>query len=63
VRNHLAEAYERNEEAEKAVAESRKTIEMGERFVAAAKKQGASVDEPSWSVDARKRIERLGAKG
>ncbi len=63
VRNHLAEAYERNEEAEKAVAESRKTVEMGERFVAAAKKQGVSIDEPTWSVDARKRIERLGAKG
>jgi hypothetical protein len=63
VRNHLAEAYERNQEPEKAIAESRKSIEFGEKFVAAARKQGLSVSEPSWSVEARQRVERLGAKG
>lgn len=63
VRNHLAEAYERNEEAEKAVAESRKSVELGERFVAEAKKKGISLDEPVWAVEAKKRIDRLGAKG
>ncbi len=63
VRNHLAEAYERNDEAEKALTESRKVVELGERFVAAAKKQGVALDEPSWSVESKKRIGRLGAQG
>ncbi len=63
VRNHLAEAYERNQEAEKAITESRKSVELGERLVAAAKKQGVTVGEPAWSVESKKRIERLGAKG
>lgn len=63
VRNHLAEAYEKNEEAEKAIAESRKSVELGERLVAAAKKQGVSVGEPDWSSESKKRIERLGSKG
>jgi len=63
VRNHLAEAYERNQEPEKAIAESRKSIEFGEKLVAAAKKQGVSLAEPSWSVDARKRVDRLRTQG
>lgn len=63
VRNHLAEAYERNAEPEKAIAESRKSVEYGASLVAAAKKQGVSMAEPTWAADARKRIERLGAKG
>lgn len=63
VRNHLAEAYERNSEPDKAIAESRKSVEYGANLVAAAKKQGVSLDEPAWAVEARKRLERLGAKG
>ena len=63
VRNHLAEAFERNEEAGKAVAESRRSIELGERLMAAAKKQGVTIEEPSWSVESKKRIERLGDAG
>lgn len=63
VRNHLAEAYERNSEPEKAIAESRKSVEFGESFVSAAKKQGLTIDQPAWAVEASKRLERLGAKG
>ena len=63
VRNHLAEAHEKNQEVEKAIAESRKSIGFGQSFVAAAKKQGASIEEPSWSAESKKRIERLGSRG
>ena len=63
VRNHLAEAYERNQETEKAIAESRKSIEFGDKVVAKAKGQGVSVEQPVWSVEARKRLDRLGSKG
>lgn len=63
VRNHLAEAYERNQEPEKALAESRKSIEFGEKLLAKAKTEGASMDQPAWSLEARKRVERLGSKG
>lgn len=60
VRNHLAEAFERNEEAGKALAESRKSVELGEQLMAAARKRGMTIEEPAWSVEAKKRIERLG---
>ncbi|MEZ4333552.1 MAG: tetratricopeptide repeat protein [Myxococcota bacterium] len=63
VRNHLAEAYEKNQEPDKAITESRKSIEFGASMVAAAKKRGVTLEEPSWSVEARQRIERLGAQG
>jgi len=63
VRNHLAEAYERNDEADKAIAESRKSVDFGAKLVAAAKQKGVSLGEPTWSAEARKRLDRLGSKG
>lgn len=63
VRNHLAEAYEKNQETEKAIAESRKSIEFGASLIAEARKKGITLEEPSWSVEARQRIERLGGRG
>jgi tetratricopeptide (TPR) repeat protein len=61
VRNHLAEAYELNREADKAIAESKKSIDYSETLAKAAKEQGADYAEPEWSRQARARIARLGA--
>ena len=61
VRNHLAEAYERNREADKAITESRKSIDQYQQLAKLAKEQGIEFDEPDWSREARERIERLAA--
>ena len=61
VRNHLALAYEQNQEPEKAVAESRKSIDQYQRLVKLAKEQGIELDEPEWSREARQRVEKLTA--
>ncbi len=61
VNNHLAEAYEQNGEAGKALEASRKTLSFYRRLIDAASKQGIEFDEPEWSIEARRRIERLEA--
>jgi tetratricopeptide (TPR) repeat protein len=59
VRNHLAEAYEMNQEADKAIAESQKSVEQFQELAKLAEAKGVELDEPDWSLEARKRIERL----
>ncbi len=61
VRNHLAEAYEKNSEADKAVAESRKSVDYFDRLSKAAEERGIEFDEPGWVQEARARITRLEA--
>jgi tetratricopeptide (TPR) repeat protein len=59
VRNHLAEAYEQNREADKALAESRESIDQYQQLAKLAKERGIELDEPIWSRQARERVERL----
>ena len=59
VRNHLAEAYEKNSEADKAVAESRKSVDYYDRLAKVAKERGVQFPEPDWAQEARERIARL----
>jgi tetratricopeptide (TPR) repeat protein len=59
VSNHLALAYEQNKEADKALAESRKSVEHYQRLVKLAKERGTELDEPDWSREARERVEKL----
>lgn len=59
VRNHLAEAYERNRETDKAIVESRKSIDHYQQLAKVAKERGIDFDEPDWFHEARERIERL----
>ncbi|MFP6654715.1 MAG: hypothetical protein VCB25_03740, partial [Myxococcota bacterium] len=59
VRNHLAEAYEKNAELTKAIAESRKSVEYFDKLDEAAKQRGIEIQEPRWALEARARISRL----
>lgn len=61
VRNHLAEAYERNKESAKAIDESRRVLDQYQKLAERAREKGADLDEPDWSRDARARLERLEA--
>ncbi len=61
VRNHLAEAYEKNEEASKAIAASQISVENFEKLSKAVAERGGEVTEPSWVKEARDRIARLSA--
>ncbi len=59
VRNHLAEAYERNQQPEKALEASRASVGFAEQMMRAARERGIEVAEQDWARDARERIERL----
>jgi len=59
VRNHLAQAYEQNKEADKALVESQKSVDHYQRLVKRAKEQGVELDEPDWSREARERVAKL----
>ncbi len=59
VRNHLAEAYEKNAESAKAVVESRKSVDFFEQLSKLAEERGVEFAEPSWAKEARDRIARL----
>jgi tetratricopeptide (TPR) repeat protein len=61
VRNHLAEAYEMNKEADKAIAESRKVLDHYQQLAKRAREQGTELSEPDWSRAARARLQRLEA--
>jgi tetratricopeptide (TPR) repeat protein len=61
VRNHLAEAYEQNAQAEKALESSRASLEYYDKLVRAASQQGVEVGETDWVREARARIDRLEA--
>jgi len=63
VGNHLAEAYEKNQEPAKSIAASRGVVESFEKVLAEAEKRGLKATEPEWAREARARIERLGAAG
>lgn len=59
VRNHLAEAYEKNSEAAKAVSESQKSVDFYNQLAKVAKERGIQFDEPGWAREARERVARL----
>jgi tetratricopeptide (TPR) repeat protein len=59
VRNHLAEAYEQNRQTDKAISESRKSIDHYQQLAKIAKQQGVELAEPDWSREARERVDRL----
>ena len=61
VRNHLAEAFEMNREADKAIVESRKSVDHYQALAKLAEAKGVEFDEPEWSRQAQKRLERLEA--
>lgn len=61
VRNHLAQAYEQNQEPDKALVESRNSVDQYQRLVTLAKERGIALDEPEWSREARQRVEKLSA--
>lgn len=61
VHNHLAEAYERNRETQKALEESRATLSFFQRLTEIAEERGFEPSEPDWSTESRSRIERLEA--
>jgi tetratricopeptide (TPR) repeat protein len=61
VRNHLAEAYEKNSEAAKAVSESRKSVDFYDQLAKVAKERGIQFPEPDWAQQARARLARLEA--
>ena len=61
VQNHLAVAYEANDEADKAIESSRRSLEFYEQLKKAAKERGLTVSEPDWVRDSNDRISRLGA--
>ena len=63
VRNHLAEAYEKNQDPAKAIAASKVSLDSFAKLEAEARKRGLEVQEPDWVRDARARIERLGKAG
>lgn len=59
VRNHLAEAYEANKEAEKAAEESRKALEFFKSLSKVAAERNVQFSEPDWVQQSRDRIARL----
>ena len=59
VHNHLATAYEENEEPDKALREARAAIGYYEKLEKAAAERGLTVSEPDWLGDARARVGRL----
>jgi tetratricopeptide (TPR) repeat protein len=63
VGNHLAEAYEQNEETSKAVAASQDVVAAYKKLSTRVAQGGGNLDEPEWARDARSRIERLGSAG
>lgn len=60
VRNHLAAAYEANDNSVKATAASRESVDFFEKLSKVAKERGVDFAEPEWASEARERIERLG---
>ena len=61
VQNHLAQAYEQNAEADKAMAASRNVLQSYEQLSAVARQRGIELPEPEWATEAKARIERLEA--
>jgi tetratricopeptide (TPR) repeat protein len=59
VRNHLAEAYEANNDDGKAKAESLKVLGLYETLSKNAAEQKDEFGEPSWAQESRERITRL----
>lgn len=61
VQNHLAIAYEENDEADNAVKSAQRALEFYERLTKAAKERGLTVSEPGWVRDSNDQISRLGS--
>ena len=59
VHNHLAQAYEENQDNDKAIAESKATVGYFDRIVQAASERGLTTNEPAWVAEAKARIARL----
>ena len=61
VQDHLAIAYEENDEADNAVKSAQRALEFYERFTKAAAERGLTVSEPDWVRESNDRISRLGS--
>ncbi|MEM9175899.1 MAG: tetratricopeptide repeat protein [Myxococcota bacterium] len=59
VHNHLAEAYEANQESAKAIEASRATVDFFDRLAKAASERGLQANTPGWVDEAKSRIARL----
>lgn len=59
VHNHLAEAYEANQDKDKAIKASRATVDYFERLAKAASERGLAARPPVWVDEAKARIARL----
>ena len=59
VRYHLAQAYEANEENEKALASLDRALASFARHEAAAQERGVEMTEPGWVEDVRVMRQRL----
>ena len=59
VHNHLAEAYEANQDKDKAIEASRATVDYFERLAKAASERGLAASPPVWVDEAKARIARL----
>ncbi|MFK7894231.1 MAG: tetratricopeptide repeat protein [Myxococcota bacterium] len=60
VHNHLATAYEANNDDAKAVKASRASLDFFEKIKGVAEKRGVDFEEPDWAVEARERVGRIG---
>ena len=64
VHNHLAQAYEANQDNAKALAASRTTVEYFDRLAKAASERGLEpANTPSCVDESKSRIERLEGAG
>ena len=61
--NHLAQAYEANEDPAKALEASRASVEFFDRLAKVAAELGAEVAPPEWVGEAKARIARLESAG
>lgn len=59
VHNHLAAAYEDNEDVDKAIATSQAAITFFEQVLEQNKGHGLEAKEPEWAAEARARVARL----
>lgn len=63
INNHLAEAYEKNNDPEKALRASRAVLENFDKLSKAATERGIDFKEPEWVGEANQRVQRLSSAG
>jgi len=59
VHNHLAQAYEENSDAAKAIKASEAAVGFFEQVKVRAKERGLEANEPDWATESRARMSRL----